>query len=254
MAKVKYETEGRIGIITVDSPPVNALDRQVITELSDIVDRIGDDVGVVIVTGAGEKAFVAGADIKEFPQMKADDGERLCLRGQRVFQKLSDLKQPVIAAVDGYALGGGLELALACDFRVATKKSNLGLPETSLGVIPGYGGTQRLARLIGPGKAKQMIFSAEPLHAEEAYRVGLVEALTEKDVMEAAKEWANKILKRGPIAVQAAKKAVNAGLETTLEEGLKLEAQQFGVAADSEDKNEGVAAFFEKRKPYFQGK
>lgn len=254
MAKVKFETEGRIGIITIDSPPVNALDKELLTELSDVVDAIADEVGVVIVTGAGERAFVAGADIKEFPQLKGDAGEQLCRRGQGIFQKIADLKQPVIAAVDGHALGGGLELALACDFRVATRKSNLGLPETSLGVIPGYGGTQRLARLIGPGKAKQMIFSAEPLNGEEAYRIGLVEVLAEGDVMAAAKEWAYKILKRGPLAVQAAKRAVNQGMETTVEEGLKIEASQFGSICDSEDKNEGVAAFFEKRKPNFQGK
>lgn len=254
MAKVKYETEGRIGIITIDSPPVNALDKDLLTELSDTLDGIGDEVGAVIVTGAGEKAFVAGADIKEFPELKGDAGEALCRRGQAIFQKLADLKHPTIAAVDGYALGGGLELALACDFRVASAKSQLGLPETSLGVIPGYGGTQRLARLIGPGKAKQMIFSAEPLSAEEAHRVGLVEVLVESGVMDEAKAWAEKILKRGPLAVQAAKRAVNGGLETTLEEGLKLEAKQFGTVCDSEDKGEGVAAFFEKRKPNFQGK
>lgn len=254
VAKVTYEVKGQIGVITVDSPPVNALDEQVMTELSDIVDGIGEEIGVVIVTGAGEKAFVAGADIKAFPKMTGTGGENMCLRGQGIFQKLADLKQPVIAAVDGHALGGGLELALACDFRVATKRSNLGLPETSLGVIPGYGGTQRLARLIGPGKAKQMIFSAEPLDAEEAYRVGLIEELADGDVMETAEAWANKILKRGPVAVRAAKQAVNEGLETTLAEGLKIEAKHFGTAADSEDKNEGVAAFFEKRKPNFQGK
>ncbi|HET7579872.1 MAG TPA: enoyl-CoA hydratase-related protein [Bacillales bacterium] len=254
MTKVHYEAEGRIGVIIIDSPPVNALDKELLTALSDVLDGIGDEVGAVIVTGAGDKAFVAGADIKEFPELKGEAGESLCRRGQAIFQKLADLNQPTIAAVDGYALGGGLELALACDFRVATKKSHLGLPETSLGVIPGYGGTQRLARLIGPGKAKQMIFSAEPLDAEEAYRVGLVEVLVESGAMEGAKEWAEKILKRGPLAVQAAKRAVNGGLETTLEEGLKLEAQQFGAACNTEDKNEGVAAFFEKRKPKFQGK
>ena len=208
----------------------------------------------MIVTGAGDKAFVAGADIKEFPELKGEAGQELCRRGQSIFQKLADLKQPTIAAVDGYALGGGLELALACDFRVATEKSVLGLPETTLGVIPGYGGTQRLARLIGAGKAKQMIFSAEPLGAAEAYRVGLVEAIVESGVMEEARSWAEKILKRGPLAVQAAKRAVNGGLETTLEEGLKLEAEAFGSVCDSEDKIEGVKAFFEKRKPNFTGK
>ncbi|HEX6922394.1 MAG TPA: enoyl-CoA hydratase-related protein [Bacillales bacterium] len=254
MAKVEYQTDGRVGVITIDSPPVNALDKEVLAGLSDVLDGIGDEIGVVIVKGAGSKAFVAGADIKEFTEMKGQAGEALSRRGQEVFQKLADLPQPTIAVVDGHALGGGLELALACDMRVASKGASLGLPETTLGVIPGYGGTQRLARLIGPGKAKQMIFSAEPLNAEEAYRVGLVEVFVETGAMEAAGEWANKIIKRGPVAVEAAKQAVNEGLETTLEEGLKLEAKQFGKVFDSEDKNEGVAAFIEKRKPDFQGK
>lgn len=253
MPKVRYETEGKLGIITVDSPPVNALDKELLSELTEVVNGIEDNVGAVIVTGAGEKAFVAGADIKEFPQLKEEAGEQLCRRGQMIFQKIAQLKQPVIAAIDGYALGGGLELALACDFRVATAKSSLGLPETSLGVIPGYGGTQRLARLIGPGRAKQMILSAEPLDAESAYRVGLVEELAD-DAMETAKKWAQIILQRGPLAVQAAKKAVNDGMEGTIEEGLALEAQQFGSICDSEDKNEGVSAFFEHREAKFQGK
>lgn len=253
MPKVNYETDGNLGVITIDSPPVNALDKELLTELSDVVDGIKDNVGAVIITGAGEKAFVAGADIKEFPQLKGEAGERLCRRGQITFQKIADMKQPVIAAINGHALGGGLELALACDFRVATSKSHLGMPETSLGVIPGYGGTQRLARLIGAGKAKQMIFSAEPLDAETAYRVGLIEELAE-DEMETAKKWAKTILKRGPLAVQAAKKAVNGGLEGTIEEGLTLEARQFGGICDSEDKDEGVAAFFERRAAKFEGK
>lgn len=253
MPKVNYETEGKLGIITIDSPPVNALDKELLTQLSDVIDGIEDHIGALIITGSGEKAFVAGADIKEFPQLKGEAGEQLSRRGQMTFQKIAHLKQPVIAAIDGHALGGGLELALACDFRIATAKSHLGLPETSLGVIPGYGGTQRLARLIGSGKAKQMIFSAEPLDAETAYRVGLIEELAE-DAMETARKWAGMILKRGPLAVQSAKMAVNGGLEGTIEEGLALEARQFGSICDSEDKDEGVAAFFEHRAAKFQGK
>ncbi|HEU5139685.1 MAG TPA: enoyl-CoA hydratase-related protein [Bacillales bacterium] len=254
MAKVTYETGGKVGVITIDSPPVNALDKEVLEELSNILDGIEEAIGAVIVKGAGNKAFVAGADIKEFTQMDGEAGEALSRKGQDVFQKLSELRQPTIAVIDGHALGGGLELALACDFRVASQGASLGLPETTLGVIPGYGGTQRLARLVGPGKAKQMIFSAEPLNAEEAYRVGLVEVYVESGAMETAGEWANKIVKRGPVAVQAAKQAINNGLETTLEEGLKIEAAQFGKVFHSEDKNEGVAAFFGKRKPDFKGK
>jgi len=207
----------------------------------------------VIITGAGEKAFVAGADIKEFPELKRVAGETLCLNGQAVFQKIADLKQPVIAAIDGFALGGGLELALACDFRIATPKSQFGLPEVKLGIIPGYGGTQRLPRLIGSGKAKQLIYSGEFLTADDAYRIGLVEEIAES-ALEKAKEWAQKILKRGPLAVQAAKQAINQGLETSLQLGLELEARLFGEICETEDKNEGVKAFLERREADFTGK
>ncbi|WCK55572.1 enoyl-CoA hydratase-related protein [Aneurinibacillus sp. Ricciae_BoGa-3] len=254
MAQVTWQLENNIGIITIDSPPVNALNQEVLAQLSEIVDGITDDVKAVIVTGAGEKAFVAGADIKEFPQMKQQEGEALCHNGQAIFNKIAALKQPVIAAVNGFALGGGLELALACDFRVASPKAKLGLPEVNLGVIPGYGGTQRLARLIGPGKAKQLIFSAEMVTAEEAYRIGLVESITDGSALDEAKAWAGKIIKRGPLAVQAAKQAVDKGLEMHLADGLKLEAKLFGEICGTEDKNEGVAAFFEKREPVFRSK
>ncbi|HET7626882.1 MAG TPA: enoyl-CoA hydratase-related protein [Bacillales bacterium] len=254
MAKVTFQSEKHLGIVTIDSPPVNALDRQVLSELAEVLDEIDEKVHAVIVTGAGGKAFVAGADIKEFPELKGEEGVELCQRGQQIFGKLAGLPQPTIAAIDGYALGGGLELALACDFRVASAKSMLGLPETSLGVIPGYGGTQRLARLIGTGKAKRMIFTAEPVQAEEALRIGLIERLVEEDALAAAKEEAANILKRGPLAVRAAKRAVDSGLALPLTEGLALEAEQFGRLFDSEDKNEGVAAFMEKRAPQFRGK
>lgn len=251
MAKVTFKVEENVATLTIDSPPVNALDDEVLAEIEEIVDQIEDHVQVVLVTGAGDKAFVAGADISEFPKLQKDDGEALSTYGQRVFQKIATLKQPVIAVIDGYALGGGLELALACDFRVATSRSQLGLPETSLGVIPGYGGTQRLPQLVGNGRAKQMIFSAEPISAEEAYRIGLIEILDD-DAFAAAKQWSDKILKRGPLAVQAAKIAVD--YDGFLKHGLETEAEQFGLLCETRDKNEGAAAFFEKRKPRFQGK
>ncbi|WP_027416114.1 enoyl-CoA hydratase/isomerase family protein [Aneurinibacillus terranovensis] len=254
MSQVLWQADNGIGVITIDSPPVNALNQEVLSQLSDIVGNISDDIQVVIITGAGEKAFVAGADIKEFPQLKQEAGETLCKNGQSVFQKIADLKQPVIAAVNGFALGGGLELALACDFRVASRNAQLGLPEVKLGVIPGYGGTQRLARLIGPGKAKQLIFSGEFVSAEEAYRIGLVEQLAEGSALEEAKKWAQTIQKRSPLAVQATKQAIDKGLELDLQEGLKIEARLFGEICLTEDKNEGVAAFFERREPQFKGK
>ncbi|WP_078430086.1 enoyl-CoA hydratase/isomerase family protein [Alkalihalobacterium alkalinitrilicum] len=254
MAKVKYEVENQIGLITIDSPPVNALETQVLEELAEIVNNISEDVNVVIITGAGNKAFVAGADIKDFPNLTKETGIELVKKGQQIFQQIEDLDQPVIAAVDGFALGGGLELALACDFRIATKRSQFGLPEVKLGVIPGYGGTQRLPRLIGSGKAKQLIFSGEFLSAEEALNVGIVEEVTEGSALEAAQKWAEKIAQRGPLAVRAAKKAVNEGLNQMLEEGLNTEATYFGSIAETEDMNEGVAAFFEKREPKFTRK
>ncbi len=253
MGKIAYTVEQEIGLIEINSPPVNALDQQVLKELSATLDDISDEVGVVILTGAGEKAFVAGADIKEFPYLNRETGKALCLHGQTVFQKIADLKQPVIAAIDGFALGGGLELALACDFRIATARSQFGLPEVKLGIIPGYGGTQRLPRLISSGKAKQMIFSGEFLSADEAYRVGLIEEIA-KSALDEAKAWAKKILKRGPLAVKTAKRAINQGLETDLTHGLQIEAGLFGEICETEDKNEGVQAFFERRIAKFTGK
>ncbi|WP_307338372.1 enoyl-CoA hydratase/isomerase family protein [Caldalkalibacillus uzonensis] len=254
MTKVRFENENGVVIITIDSPPVNVLDKEVLAELSAVIDQINDETDVVIIQGAGEKAFVAGADIKEFPELNQETGKALCLEGQAIFQKLEDLPQPVIAAIDGYALGGGLELALACDFRIATERSKFGLPEVSLGIIPGYGGTQRLPRLIGEGKAKQMIFSGEIFSAEEAYRIGIIEEITPNSALEGAQRWAEIIRKRGQLAVQKAKQAINEGRELSLNGALALEASLFGQICETKDKNEGVAAFIERREPNFQKK
>lgn len=253
MTKVRYEEQNRVGIITIDSPPVNPLDREVLDQLESTIKQIGSHINAVIVTGAGEKAFVAGADIKEFPGLTQETGEALVKRGQSIFQALSELKQPVIAAIDGFTLGGGLELALACDIRVATARSQFGLPEVKLGIIPGYGGTQRLPRLIGVGKALQLILSGEFITAEKAQAIGLVEEVTETDALGKALELANVISSRGPIAVKKAKEAVLKGIEGTLQEGLDIEAKLFGELCTTEDKDEGVAAFFEKRNPVFTG-
>lgn len=254
MTKVEFSREKKIGIITIDAPPVNALNKEVINQLEHAIKQVDDQIAVVIVTGAGTKAFVAGADIKEFPSLTVDQGEKLCARGQSVFNQLSNLKQPVIAAIDGFALGGGLELALACDIRIATEKSTFGLPEVKLGIIPGYGGTQRLARLIGIGKAMQLTCSGEFISATEAHRLGLVEEVVDSNVMEKAMELAEAIASRGPIAVQHVKQAIMKGLEMSLQEGLQLEVSLFGEICTTEDMNEGVLAFFEKRDPLFTGK
>ncbi len=254
MAKVTFRQEEQVGIITIDSPPVNALERQVLDELDSIVSDIPEDVDVVIIHGAGGRAFVAGADIKEFPNLNKENGIELVKEGQDIFQKVADLEQPVIAAIDGFALGGGLELALACDIRIASSNSQVGFPEVSLGILPGYGGTQRLPRLIGPGKAKQLIFSAEHLSAEEAKSVGILEEVTDGSALEKAKELAAKITNKAPLGVRAAKKAIDEGLEVTVKEGQHIEALAFGDLCGTEDKNEGVAAFFEKRTPQFKRK
>lgn len=254
MAKVTFQQEGKIGVITIDSPPVNALEKQVLDELNEITDQIPNDVDVVIIHGAGGKAFVAGADIKDFPDLTKDNGVELVKKGQAIFNKIDNLEQPVIAAIEGFALGGGLELALACDIRIATTQSQVGFPEVKLGILPGYGGTQRLPRLIGPGKAKQIIFSGEFLSAEEAKAVGILEEVTDGSALVKAKELAETIASRAPLGVRKAKKVINEGLNMTLDKGLHIEAVAFGELCDTEDKNEGVAAFLEKREPNFSRK
>lgn len=254
---VKMEKEGKIAVITIDHPPVNALNAQVMTELDAAIDAVAasPEVGVLIITGAGEKAFVAGADITEFPSMTAQSGLNMVLRAHSIFNKLEDLPIPVIAAINGFALGGGCELAMACDMRIAAASAQLGQPEVNLGIIPGYGGTQRLPRLVGPGKAKELIFSAVSIGAEEARQIGLVDRVVEKGrALDEARKLAELILQKGPLAIRAAKRAINEGMQTSLREGLGMEARCFAELAGSEDKTEGAKAFLEKRLPQFQGR
>ncbi|GAW92057.1 enoyl-CoA hydratase-related protein [Calderihabitans maritimus] len=254
---VKLEVEGKIAVITIDHPPVNALNAQVMAELDEALDQVASDkeIGVLIITGAGEKAFVAGADIRQFPELDEKAGRELSARGQAIFDKIEELAIPVICAINGYALGGGCELALACDIRVVAENAKLGQPEVNLAVIPGYGGTQRLPRLVGAGKAKQLIFTGDAIDAQEAYRIGLADELVPAgQALEKAKEMAKKILTKGPVAIRLCKEAINRGLQMPLKEGLALEAELFGKACATEDKNEGAKAFLEKRKPNFQGK
>lgn len=251
------EINDELAVISINNAPVNALNATVLSELDMIIEELSanSSVQVVIVTGAGEKAFVAGADIKEFLNIDAASGKVLARRGQEIFTKLSTLKQPVIAAVHGFALGGGCELALACDIRIASENTVIGVPEVSLGVIPGYGGTQRLPRLVGSGRAMSMIFTGDPIKAEEALRIGLVDKVVPiGEALNEAKAMARKILSRGPLAVQAAKRAVYNGLKLSLEEGMALEADCFGELCNSEDQKEGASAFLGKRKPDFKSK
>lgn len=254
---VQLELRGRLAILTINNPPVNPLTKEVLAALENTIDKLStnQDVWALIITGAGDKAFVAGADIRQFPLLGQDDGQQMAEWGQRIFDKIAALKMPVIAAINGFALGGGCELALACDIRVAAENATLGQPEVNLGIMPGYGGTQRLPRLVGLGKAKELIFSGETISAQEAYRIGLVDRLAPQgQALEEAVKLAQVITSRAPVAVRLAKEAIDKGWDLPLEEGQQLEARLFGQTMATEDKDEGAKAFLEKRQPNFQGR
>ena len=255
---IDFEVQESIGILTVNRPKVlNALNQETMQELKELVEKIAVDktVGVVIVTGSGEKAFVAGADIGQMQSMSALEGRQWGRFSQNVFNAIENLPQPVIAAVNGYALGGGCELAMCCDIRIASEKAKFGQPEVLLGVIPGFAGTQRLPRLIGKGRAKELLFTGNQIDASEAYRIGLVNKVVPADqLMTIAKEWAKTILSRGPVAVQLCKAAVNEGMDMDFESGQAYESEVFGLCFATEDQSEGMAAFVEKRPAIFTGK
>jgi len=255
---VTYEVKDGVAVISVSRPKaLNALNGATLSELEDAFrDAFSDDaVGVVILTGAGEKAFVAGADIGEIAELNLETGKAFALRGQALLHLIESGPKPVIAAVNGYALGGGTEIAMACHIRIASRKAKFGQPEVNLGVIPGYGGTQRLPRLVGKGIALELILGGDMLDAERACQIGLVNKVVEPEsLMEEATALARKIMSKGPIAVRCALEAVNRGLQTTLEEGLRIEADMFARACSTEDKDEGTSAFLAKRKPEFKGR
>jgi len=251
-------TPGTVATVTINRPDkLNALNSSVVAELRRALTELeaDDAVRCVILTGAGEKAFVAGADIGEMQDMTPQQAVRFVEDGQDLMNRFEASRLPIIAAVNGFALGGGCELALAADIRIASAKAKLGLPEVKLGLIPGFGGTQRLARLVGKGKALELIMSADMINAEEAHRIGLVERVCDPaEVMAAATKLAETIASRSPAAVALAKRSVMRALETTQREGCTFEAAQFGVVNSTADKREGVAAFLEKRDPSFTGK
>ena len=254
---VNFQMEDRVALVTVDRPPVNAMSKQVNEEIHDIFKELQkrEDVGAVIMTGGGDKAFIAGADIKMISEMGPEDAFVLAGYVQGVMDEIENFDRVVIAAINGLALGGGCEIALACDIRVADERSIFGLPEVSLGVFPGAGGTQRLARLVGLGKAKEMILTGDPINTEEAKSIGLVERVAPHgQAVSEARKIAERILLRGPVAVTYAKKAINEGVNKGIKEGLKLEAKLFSELFKTQDKKEGIAAFLEKRKPKFTGK
>jgi enoyl-CoA hydratase/carnithine racemase len=255
---ILLEKKSAIAYVTVNRPKVlNALNLATMEELRTAFHDIknDDEIRVVILTGAGEKAFVAGADIGELAVQDAVSGKKYAHRGQNVLNLIENLGKPVIACINGFALGGGCELALACTMRLASDNAKLGQPEVKLGILPGYGGSQRLPRLVGKGLAMQIILAGEMITAQEAHRIGLVnEVTTAAELIPRAEAIAAKIIANAPLAVQYALEAVNKGMEMTLGEGQFLEATLFGVCCATEDKKEGTAAFLEKRTAVFKGK
>jgi len=253
-----YEKKEKIAYITFNRPKVlNALNRKTMEELGDLLASAREDaeVRVLVLTGAGEKAFIAGADINELAERTPIDGKEFSFFGQTVLHRLETLGKPSIAAINGYALGGGCELALACTIRLASKTAKLGQPEVKLGILPGYGGSQRLPRLCGKGVAHELVLTGEIISAEEALRIGLVNRVTEStELIPAAEALAKKIIANAPLAVKFAMEAIEHGMEMPQEEGLFLEATLFGLCCATEDMREGTRAFLEKRTAQFRGR
>lgn len=252
MALVNYEVKGSIAVITINRPEaLNALNSSVLDELSAVFDNVDQDtIRCLIITGAGEKSFVAGADIAEMVNLDEEGGKAFGRKGNAVFRKIETFPIPVIAAINGFALGGGCELSMACDFRICSENAVFGQPETGLGVTPGFGGTQRLPRIIGIGMAKQWLYVGNGnIKADEALRVGLVNAVyPQEELMEQAEKLANKIAKNGPISVRLCKKAVNEGMQVDIDKAIELEIGIFGSCFATNDQKEGMGAFVEKRK------
>jgi enoyl-CoA hydratase len=252
------DVKDNIAVVTLNRPDkLNALNAQTINDLNSVFDELkeNEEVYVIVLTGSGEKAFVAGADIKELNKLDMISAKEFAEKGQGVFTKIEKFDKPVIAAVNGFALGGGCELALACHIRLASDNAKFGQPEVNLGIIPGYGGTQRLARLINTGRAMEYILTADMISADEAYRIGLVNKVYPQDeLLDKAIEMVKKITAKGQQAIRLAMKAVKAVDETSLKEGQNLEASLFALCCGTEDFKEGTSAFLEKRKPEFKNK
>ena len=251
MAFVEFEQKGQIGILTINRPEaLNALNEQVLEQLNDRLDSLDlEAIRCIVVTGAGEKAFVAGADIAQMSGLTKQEGTAFGKLGNDVFRKLETLPIPTIAAVNGFALGGGCELSMSCDIRLASENAVFGQPEVGLGITPGFGGTQRMARLIGMGKAKELIYTARNIKAPEALSIGLVQAVYPAgELMAAAEKMASRIAGNAPIAVRACKKAINDGLQVSIEEGAAIEEGLFGSCFETEDQKNAMGAFVEKRK------
>ena len=258
MSFVNFEQQGAVAILTINRPEaLNALNSQVLSDLDEAITKVeaSDNIHAVVLTGAG-RSFVAGADIGEMKGFSAVDGKKFGVHGGGVFLRLENLSKPVIAAVNGFALGGGCELSMACDIRLASEKAKFGQPEVGLGITPGFGGTQRLPRIVGISKAMELILTAKVINAAEAERIGLVSAVyPPEELMGKAMELANAICANAPIAVAESKRCIRMGMQTDIATGSAFEAEAFGVTCGTEDKNEGMGAFLEKRaEKHFQNK
>ncbi len=257
LKKVKVEYDDGIMLLKIDNPPANTLGKQTLEDIEKAIDTACEDnkVKAIVITGEG-KMFIAGADIKEINQASSgEEGEKMALHGQQIFSKIENMKKPVIAAINGACLGGGMELAMACHIRLAAKNAKFGQPEINLGLIPGFGGTQRLARLTNRATAMEWILTGDLYSADEAYRLGLVNRTYPlEELLIEAKSLAKKIVGKSSVVMEKAMEAINKGLEVSLDEGFKLEASLFGEVFLTEDKKEGVQAFIEKRAPKFRNK
>ena len=259
MNNLLLEVENGVALLTINRPKaLNALNSETLAELNTCLAELenNDEVKVVILTGSGEKSFVAGADISEMVNATPAEGRKMGLLAREAFGRLENMPQVTIAAVNGFALGGGCEISMACDIRVASENAKFGQPECGLGILPGFGGTQRLPRLVGKGRAKELIFTCDMISADDAFRMGLANhVVPQAELIDYCKAMAGRIMKNGPLAVALAKQATNTGSDTDLDSGLKLEANLFGLSFSTADKMEGMTAFLEKRKEkHFIGK
>lgn len=258
LANVTLEKEGRIAVVTINRPKaLNALNSATLKDIDTAIDEIekDDEVLAIVLTGSGEKAFVAGADITEMKNLNTIEGRKFGSLGNKVFRRLENLEKPVVAAINGFALGGGCELSMACDIRIASQKAKFGQPEVGLGITPGFGGTQRLARLIGLGMAKELIYTGKTINAEEAFRIGLVNKVVEPEkLLEEAKALVNSIAAQAPIAVKLCKAAINRGMQCDIDTALMYESEVFGECFSTEDQKEGMSAFVEKREKNFKNR
>lgn len=258
LKNIILEKEGHLAVVTINRPKaLNALNSETLRDMDTVLDNLekDNDIYVVILTGAGEKAFVAGADISEMKDLSEEEGRNFGLLGNRVFRRLEKLDKPVIAAIPGFALGGGCELAMSCDIRIASEKAKFAQPEAGLGITPGFGGTQRLPRIVGLGKAKELIYTCATIKADEALRIGLVNKVVPiENLMDEAKSMANTIMANAPIAVKLCKDAINRGMQVDIDNAIEIEAGDFGRCFATEDQKEGMTAFMERRAKNFSNK